>query len=272
MVRPKPPAKHGMKIRNLKWRNFSLFWASCFAVASVHAGIDDAILRFSTPGPDHYADNRLVADGECYALVWSPAGESFAGFNADGTPANESDRLILAAPLAKGGRCPETIFQVPAATYAELSGGEWSVCLVDTRDARGVPAGVVGGIPKRINRWGVVESGVTLESASSAAKAHAAAAKVRKGPRRGIRTGTVSAVPADLESPKITAIDFVDGKVVLEVDGTVPYLTYTISSGKTLQEMQADTSAEVVDGGGVIEIKAGEKDSCRFFKVIRAEK
>ncbi|MBO6066627.1 MAG: hypothetical protein J6P80_00535, partial [Kiritimatiellae bacterium] len=247
-----------------------LFWAGCLTVASVHAGIDDAILRFSTPGPDHYADNRLVADGECYALVWSPAGESFAGFNADGTPANESDRLILAAPLAKGGRCPETIFQVPAATYAELSGGEWSVCLVDTRDARGVPAGVVGGIPKRINRWGVVESGVTLESAI-AATAQAAAATVRKGPRRRIRTGTVSAVPADLESPKITAIDFVDGKVVLEVDGTVPYLTYTISSGKTLQEMQADTSAEVVDGGGAIEIKAGEKDSCRFFKVIRAE-
>ncbi|MBR4523429.1 MAG: tetratricopeptide repeat protein [Kiritimatiellae bacterium] len=105
-------------------------------VASVHAGIDDAILRFSTPGPDHYADNRLVADGECYALVWSPAGESFAGFNADGTPANESDRLILAAPLAKGGRCPETIFQVPAATYAELADGEWAVCLIDTRDAR----------------------------------------------------------------------------------------------------------------------------------------
>ena len=258
-----------MKIRNLKWRKSLLFWAGCLTVASVHAGIDDAILRFSTPGPDHYADNWLVADGECYALVWSPAGESFAGFNADGTPANESDRLILAAPLAKGGKCPETIFQVPAATYAELAGGEWAVCLVDTRDARGVPAGVAGGVPKRINRWGVVESGVTLEAAT--ATAQAAPATVRKGPRRRIRAGTVSAVPADLESPKITAIDFVDGKVVLAVDGTVPYLTYTISSGKTLQEMQADTSAEVVDGGGAIEIKAGEKDSCRFFKVIRAE-
>lgn len=111
-----------MKVRNLKWRNFSLFWAGCFAVASVHVGIDDAILRFSTPGPDH---------------------------------------------------------------YAELSGGDWSVCLVDTRDARDVPAGVVGGIPKRINRWGVVESGVTLESATAATAQAAAVHGVAPGGSEG---------------------------------------------------------------------------------------
>ena len=49
------------------------------------AGMDDKVLRFSTPGIDRYADGSAVVDGECYALVWSPKGQTFAGFNADGT-------------------------------------------------------------------------------------------------------------------------------------------------------------------------------------------
>ena len=49
------------------------------------AGITDYVATFSTPGPDRYADGTVVADGECYALVWSPKGSTFAGFSADGT-------------------------------------------------------------------------------------------------------------------------------------------------------------------------------------------
>ena len=59
------------------------------------ASVQDKVARFSTPGPDCYADGTLVADGECYALVWSPKGATFAGFNADGTAISANDRVIL---------------------------------------------------------------------------------------------------------------------------------------------------------------------------------
>ncbi|MBO7482519.1 MAG: hypothetical protein J6U17_01350 [Kiritimatiellae bacterium] len=267
-----------MKIRDLKWRELLFLLQSSFFIANLNAGIDDAVLRFSTPGPEHYADMRMVVDGECYALVWSPVGTSFSGFNADGTAVSPSDRVVLAAPLAKGGRCPEVLFQVPAATFAELKGGEWSVCLVDTRNARGVPVGALENIPQRVNRWGVVKSGVVLESAnstgttaSSARLRAAASASTQRG--TGTMAGILSEVPPGAASPTITAIDVADGKVRLEVSDTVPYLTYTLSSGETPEDMEEDASAELIDGkaGGAIEIRARETDGNRFFKVIRAE-
>ena len=263
-----------MKIRDLKWRGLLLFFQSSFFIANLNAGIEDTILRFSTPGPDHYADRRMVIDGECYALVWSPAGTTFSGFNADGTAVSPADRVVLAAPLAKGGRCPDVIFQVPAATYAELKGGEWSVCLVDTRNARGVPLGVSENRPQRVNRWGVVKGGITFESANSSTTSSTRLRSAASATtRRGTMAGVLSEVPSDVASPTITSIDVADGKVSLEVSGTVPYLTYTLSSGESLEDMEKDASADLVDGeiGGAIAIRARETDGNRFFKVIRAE-
>ena len=123
----------------------------CLLMTAVaFSGMDDKVLRFSTPGPDRYADGSRVLDGECYALVWSPKGTAFAGFNADGTAVSANDRVVLAAPLAQDGKCRDAIFQVPAAEYAELAGGEWAVCLVDTRNIAGVPMGAEDGKPLRV--------------------------------------------------------------------------------------------------------------------------
>ena len=110
---------------------------------AVFASMEDRVLRFSTPGPDCYADGTLVADGECYALVWSPKGATFAG------------------------KCRDSLFQIPADEYAELEGGEWAVCLVDTRMANGVPAGVANNAPLRVNRWGAVRNEVKISTAST---------------------------------------------------------------------------------------------------------
>ena len=97
----------------------------CLLMVSVaFSGMDDKVLRFSTPGPDRYADGSIVADGECYALVWSPKGKTFSGFNANGTPVSSSDFVVLAAPLAQNGRCIDSIFQVPAEEYEVLKNGE----------------------------------------------------------------------------------------------------------------------------------------------------
>ena len=238
------------------------------------ADIRDGILRFSTSGVDRYADGSVVADGECYALVWSPAGKAFSGFNADGTPVSSRDRVVLAGALAQDGRCPDAVFQIPAEEYKALAGGEWAVCLVDTRNLAGVPTGVRNGKPLRVNRWGIVADGVTITDATSAKPRLAAATP--GGTRSGasaVRANNLSAVPPNLAPPQITAIEVADGEVWLGVDGTVPYLDYTIISGEKPNDLKPDYFAEVVEGDGRSEIAIGTPESPkrRFFKVKRAE-
>ena len=252
------------------------------------ASIDDKVLKFSSSGPDRYADGSIVVDGECYALVWSPKGRSFAGFNADGTPISPVDRVVLAASLAQGGRCRDTIFQIPAEEYEELEGGEWAVCLVDTRRANGVPAGVKDSMPLRVNRWGVVNGGVKESptgisklrlASSSGAKSGSTTGGTRSGASEGgtavqpVRANRLSAVPPNLAPPRITAIEVGDGEVWLAVEGTAPYLDYTIISGETPSNLKEDYFSEVVEGddGGEIAIGTVQSVKRRFFKVKRAE-
>ena len=261
----------------------------CLLMTAVaFSGMDDKVLRFSTSGPDRYADGSIVADGECYALVWSPKGTAFAGFNADGTAVSANDRVVLAAPLAQNGKCRDAIFQVPAAEYAALAGGEWAVCLVDTRNVYGVPMGVQDGKPLRVNRWGLVQSGVTVEEPSkmaTAAKSNgmrlAAAGGTRSVASDGglgetalpARANRLSAVPPNLAPPQITEIEVGDGEVWLAVKDTVPYLSYTIVSGSEPGNLKTDYFAETVDGEDGAEIAIGtvKSPARRFFKVKRAE-
>jgi len=244
------------------------------------ASMEDKVLRFSTPGPDRYADGTLVADGECYALVWSPKGSSFAGFNADGTAISSEDRVVLAAPLAVGGKCYESIFQIPAAEYTPLAGGEWAVCLVDTRTAGGVPAGVANNVPLRVNRWGAVKNSVKIEPAGASQLMCAAAPKTRgllaatgDDSDEGVLAGVLSAVPDSVKSPKITAFEVSDGVVRLTVTDTVPFLTYTLASGDAPNDLATDDAADRVDGDtkAEIAIETDAVEGSRFFKVTRAE-
>ena len=251
------------------------------ATGETFAGMSDKLLRFSTVGPDRYADGSVVADGECYALVWSPAGTTFSGFNADGTPISSRDRVVLAAPLALNGKCRDALFQIPAAEYAALKGGEWAVCLVDTRNVHGAPVGVQDGKPVRVNRWGSISGDINITEAGSArprlaASAVPAESNTTGGTRSGasgVCANNLSAVPPDLAPPQITAIEVTDGEVWLAVDGTAPYLDYTIVSGETPNNLKADYFSEVVEGdnGGEIAIGTVKSVKRRFFKVKRAE-
>ena len=262
---------------------------AAFAVAltgAVFAGIEDKVLMFSTPGTDRYADGTAVVDGECYALVWSPAGTTFSGFNADGTTVSPEDRLVLAGALAKDGRCPEALFQVPSRDYEELKGGEWTFCLVDTRTASGVPAGVCDGKPVRVNRWGAVIGGVKEKPADVSSLRSSASGSLAKGATSGVsskgvsnggtapvRANYVSAVPPTVKTPTITAFEVQGGEVWLSVADTVPYLSYTILSGETPTSLKTDYFSDVVDGGNGSEIAIGTRESLRrrFFRVTRAE-
>ena len=178
---------------------------SAVALGSVCAfgSIQDKLARFSTPGPDRYADGSIVRDGECYALVWSPAGTAFAGFNADGTAVSSRDRVVLAGELALDGRCIDVNFQIPAADYEELQGGEWAVCLVDTRMANGIPAGVRDGKPLRVNRWGAVKGGVKIDpvdvtgqQAGGARRLASTGGTSSSSSTKPVRASTLSAIPS----------------------------------------------------------------------------
>lgn len=245
------------------------------------AAIGDKVVCFSTEGADCYADGTPVADGECYALVWSPKGTAFAGFNADGTAISAADSVILAAPLAQGGRCRDTLFQIPADQYAELEGGEWAVCLVDTRMANGMPAGVSNNAPLRVNRWGQVKNEVKISTASTLALDGIVAPKAggcsllaaAAPPETGACADTLSAVPDSVTQPRIIGFEVVDGVARLTVEDTVPFLTYTISAGDTPDALAADDAADWVDGNTTkpIEIETDAVKGSRFFKVTRAE-
>ena len=244
------------------------------------ASNQDKIARFSTSGIDRYADGTTVVDGECYALVWSPKGSTFAGFNADGTTVSSADRVVLAAPLAVNGRCRDSLFQISAEEYAELAGGVWAVCLVDTRMANGVPAGASNNAPLRVNRWGAVKSGVKIEPAGASGLMPAAAPKTRgllaatgDDSDDGVRAGVLSAVPDSVLPPKITAFEVSDGVVRLTVTDTVPFLTYTLASGDKPNDLATDDAAVRVDGDtkAEIAIETDAVEGSRFFKVTRAE-
>ena len=244
-------------------------WSVC-----AFGSVQDKLARFSTPGPDRYSDGSIVRDGECYALVWSPTGTTFSGFNADGTPVSSNDCVVLAGALAQDGKCRDSIFQIPAAEYEALKGGEWAVCLVDTRNLVGVPTGTRNGKPLRVNRWGIVADGVTITDAASARPRLAAATPGgTRSSASAVRATNLSAVPPNLMPPQITAIEVSDGEVWLAVDGTVPYLDYTIVSGKTPNDLKTDYFSEVVEGeaGGEIAIGTVKSPARRFFKVKRAE-
>jgi hypothetical protein len=257
-------------------------FAVVFCPVVAYGSMQDKLARFSTPGPDRYADGSIVRDGECYALVWSPAGTTFSGFNADGTAASSRDRVVLAGELAQDGRCPDAVFQIPAEEYKALAGGEWAVCLVDTRNLAGVPTGTRNGKPVRVNRWGIISGGVNITDASSTKPRLAAATggsrSVASDGGRGatalpVRANRLSAVPSNLLPPQITAIELADGEVWLAVDGTGPYLDYTIISSETPNDFKPDYFSEVVEGDGRSEIAIGTIQSAkrRFFKVKRAE-
>jgi hypothetical protein len=191
--------------------------------------------------------------------------------------------VVLAGALAQDGKCRDSLFQIPAADYAELEGGEWAVCLVDTRTVAGVPAGVQNGKPLRVNRWGVVKGGVKEEPSSISnlrlassrgwLSSAADATGVARSGTSGARANNLSAVPPNLAPPRITAIEVDDGEVWLAVDGTAPYLSYTIISGEKPNDLKTDYFSETVDGNANSEIEIGTVKSVkrRFFKVKRAE-
>ncbi len=246
--------------------------AACAAVASaaVFAGMDNVVISFSTPGPDAYADGTTVVDGECYALVWTPSGSEFAGIATNGVASADS-KVVLAAPVAKDGKCPNIMFEVDEDyVAANYPGGTWSVVLLDTRvfqlDADGKPVldasgnRVVAskGDTANVNGYGVV----------GAAKA-ASAVKGASAETMGGVAGTSGTVAEGTPAPVVKDISFLGDNVYITITSTKPAHKYTLESGDTpgaiaeAEGAPSDYGSETTD---VILIKP-KKAGGEFFKV-----
>lgn len=240
--------------------------AAVLSSAAAFSAANDAMVSFSTKGPDKYADGATVLDGECYALVWTAPGSAGLAVAADGTASG--GEIVLAAPVAKGGRCPKVIFEVNADDMAKkYKGGSWSVLLLDTRrwGADGVarPAGTVAGKVTLVNATGEVSGGSVNVATASSSSVSAVAAAV----------ATVTAVPEGTPSPTITGIRVEGANVFVSVKGTVPYLQYGLSSGSTPDAVTEGVSETPQTGASApdeeIVLVAPAKSGGAFFKVGR---
>ena len=229
------------------------------------AGQDNLLMKFSTPGPDTYADGKTpVADGEFYALVWVKKGATFSGFNADGTVVDAANSaLICAVPYAENGRCPETVLEMDRVLADAYAGaGSFELHVLDTRDAEGKPKGKASD--------GVNASGETVTfslSAETAGDVQSVSAK------QGVLAATASALPASIPQPKITSIKVENGIVTLKVQGTSRLLRYGVKSGDApndLAPLPLDAGVANGDDFGEIEITVPAEKGGRFFKVGRA--
>ena len=233
------------------------------------AGFDDALLSFSTVGPDKYSDGTTVQDGECYALVWTKNGATFGGIAADGTAVAETDQIVLVAPVAKNGRCPNVLFQIPAAKADALADGTYGVYLLDTRvkaaDGTTVPRGASNGKLSIVNGYGLTTKAAKVGKAT----AGGAATAVEKETSDGQVVAAAAAVPKNVPQPKITSIKIEGDNVRLTVQNLRGFMR--VSSGADVSADETQGAAQATDGSTdeVILYAPKASGASGFFKVIR---
>ena len=246
------------------------------ASLSAFAAVEDVVLTVSTKGPDTYADGSTVLDGECYALVWQPAGATGAlAIAADGSVVDPTQgEIVLTVPTAKNGRCPTIAFQIAASYAAQHEGGTWSLYLLDTRtsaaDGTVSLAGVANGRAKAVNAASAV-AGATVQATAASATLGAAAPQTLAA--SGAATAaTVSAIPADAPQPTVKDIRVDGGYVYVTVADTAPYLQYNLTAGTDPANLNEAKAAEnPVNGksGEDIILVTPAKAGGAFFRVGR---
>ena len=234
--------------------------------AAAFAGADDALITFSTKGPDKYADGSLVKDGENYALVWVKTGEAFGGFTAEGKLVDtENNFLVGVFPRAKDGRCVDTFVQIDKGfADAYSAAGGFVLYLLDTRSAdKTAVAESKADLEKGVQGYGQVAA---LEVSSGEIKVSTAA--------EAGEAATASALPAGILPPVIKNAEVKDGMFVVTVEQTVPYIRYNLAGGATPAADDKAGIAEAPKAGDAkqtIELKypIKEGENVKFFKVTR---
>ena len=229
------------------------------SVAAV-AAVNDTLLMFSTQGPDTYLDGTKVLDGECYALCYVTDTDAFK-IKGDGTAAAGGE-VLLTAPVAKDGRCPNLLYVVDAAKAESLTGGAYGVYLLDTRvpKAEGgyTVAGVEDGKAKVVNRAVAV-----VEGGTAGTEATDTIAQLPAAPAGGSQVKVLSVI----DNPTITAIKVDGANIKLTVAGLSPAANYKVVTGTDVANVSTEVPA-TVDGSTF----TVSKDDGKFFKVIGTRK
>ena len=226
--------------------------------------VGDARLSFSTKGPDRYVDGSIVMDGECYALAWSKDG-NFDGFDANGECIDHEDRVVLIAPVAKDGRCPPVLFQIPEAEAEELKNGQYAVYLLDTRVASGEtvrPCGTVNGKLALMNGYGAASANLAISGANADKKAEESETALG-----GQVASILSAAPADCIQPRIKAMRIEGDNVFLTVENLGGFMR--VRSGSDVSVSGATGAAVETSGGEDVTLVTRKPGNSGFFKVIR---
>ena len=235
-----------------------------FAAASVLAlgAAEYVSVSFSTVGPDKYADQTTVLDGECYALVAS-TGE-FGGFNVDGSLKSASDKLLVALPLANKGKCDPVIFNIEATLIPEKS--TLGLYLLDTRkfiDGMAQVQGLTDGKLTFVNAFEGFDAEVVSVSAQGVPPQTAA------GDAADGTDSKQSAFVGEVPAPVISEMKDFGDVMVLTVDKTVDFVNYQVVGGETFgsKEVLGETKLGGGDGIKLAFPKSGRKTA--IIQVIR---
>jgi len=225
----------------------------------------NVLISFSTRAPggaypgDTYADGKTVVDGEWYALVWSADGV-FDGITTDCKPVDANDAVVLVAPLAKGGHCPYTVFQIDSKSVNAKTDGEFAVYLLDTRGVNGLAAAkTAAGLPALLNGSAKAVSYAAAKAENGGATAKSASGSLAWG---------ASAV-TDPTQPKITAFQVAGDKVTISVEGILPGVKYNVKMGQTVDKLQSyalEVPQMAADGKTEFRL---DKPDAKFFTVVR---
>ena len=235
------------------------------ASACAFAAPDDTSVLFSTVGPDKYADGTTVKDGECYALVWS-ADDKFEGVKADCTCVDPADKILAIIPAAKDGKCRLSKYTLTADAFNE--GGNITLWLLDTRTYKSNADGsTTVSLAKQESdiKVPVVNGAVAVEAAVEVAKAGFGGISAKNPAVAG-----AVAIPEGAPTPNVKSIKVGDVYVELEVENTVPYLTYGVSAGKEPGELAKDPAAAATGKAGeTITIYTLKNGDTGFFQINR---
>lgn len=228
---------------------------------AVFAGAEDPIMMFSTPGVDKYADGATVLDGECYALCYVTDAANFA-VKADGSAIG--GEVVLVAPVAKGGKCPEIMYQVPAAKADALTGGSWGVYLLDTR----VQAADGYKVAQKDAEGNWIVNGFTAVAEGAQASGNGISSASAFAGKTVTGGAQIAANVAVVDSPVISAIKVEGAKVVVKVSGMSPVVDYKVFTAPAPQGFSTKIDADA-DGDTFTFDKPADG---QFFKVIGTRK
>lgn len=249
-----------------------IFGLALLAGACAFASVDNVVITFSTKGPDTYKDGEKVVDGEVYALVWvsNKAENGFAGLDTDGTLLDKDhNKILLKAPVAKDGHCPNIQFEIDVDYYASagLKSGQLFVYLLDTRrfqmddggivkDGEGHPVvASVGDTAKLVNGYGAATDAIICDQF--------AAANLSKS----TETGVTAAVPEKGKQLKIKDIKLVEGNVWIYVSGSLQSMRYGVKMGKMPNELEDHVKELYGSGNDDLIIITPQKEDSAFFSV-----